>query len=241
MLKTLLAAVSVAFLVGTASASDFETISKSTVPFLINGEKTCSAVLIPPEDTVSTTVNKDGTKEMTTITTGVRVVTAKHCTTDVGARFSIATPKYDKDGRIVSETTYLLSKPRIFGTRDVALFTFEDDSYELNNLPYADVVAERDLKFGDFLTHIGYPQSDMEATGLHQTVTDGRFQEYTYNEGKPTYIRTDVPAWYGSSGGGLWKNVDGDYQLVGITSKGDVNGAAWMFTFYTPVEISTLK
>ncbi|RUP39320.1 MAG: serine protease [Acinetobacter sp.] len=235
-----LAALGVALLATPAFASDFETVQKTTVPFLINGEKACSAVLIPPFETTKVVENDDGKTESVSFSTGVRVVTAKHCTEPEG-KFEVAIPTYDNDGRIVSEVTYLLGSIKVFGTRDVAVFKFEGDLPSLNYLPFADVVDTRDLKFGDELIHVGYPQSQMEDTGLHQTVTDGRFQEYTYNKGKPTFIRADVPAWYGSSGGGLWKIDGDDYKLVGITSKGDINGAAWMFTFYSPVELNTLN
>lgn len=239
MLKYL-AAFGVALLATPAFASDFATVQKVTVPLILDGQKGCSAVLIPPHETKREVKSDDGKVETVYFSTGVRVVSAAHCTEGV-TEIKIAIPTYGNNGQIVSEITYLLDTPKKFGTRDIVVMKFKIEDEFIKNLDFADVVTERDLKFGDPLIAVGYPVSKMEKTGSRQTVTDGRFQEYTFNGSAPTFIRTDVPAWYGSSGGGLWK-VDGDdYQLVGVTSKGDIRGATWMFTFFSPVELNTLN
>jgi len=159
-------------------------------------------------------------------------LTAKHCIKGKeGVILDTIAPVYDDQARLVKEEHY---KVRVKGSSyktDVALLEAIDTS---NIFPAVATVAAKDVKVKrlDPVVLSGYP------AGLSLTITEGKFvarESIPFPEdGKDTeYFRATPATIGGNSGGGLYLEIDGKWQIIGIATAALKN--APHMAFFTPV------
>lgn len=205
--KTFLAALVVGLtgFVTNASSELLPTTLNSVVKVSIGQDDgSCSGV------TLSSTRDAQ-TNEVTT-----RILTAKHCVKDKKFGF-IPIKKFDKEGRLLSETRIGYDLERQDTQSDLAIITLRDKE---NVYPVSTVAQEQKVFEGDKVFVIGYP------AGLARLMTDGYLAtqfvvpERGEDFGEPLHnvFVASPDIFYGNSGGGLYQMIDNNYELIGITS-----------------------
>lgn len=160
-------------------------------------------------------------------------LTAKHCVKDATDRIHIVyQPQYDSHNRLVEERAI---KVKVRGTSykyDLALLQSVDESKVFT--PVAKVAPEDvSIPMGSPVLVAGYP------AGFTLTLTEGVFGAresipYPERTKDSEYFRATPAIYGGNSGGAMFYDLNGVYQLVGVTSAG-LNGVSHV-SYFTPVD-----
>lgn len=221
-MRYLLTLISVVLLsVGTASASDLNTINKATLPLYNGSEFTCSSQVVHSEEETF-------------------VLTANHCVkVKDNKNYNIRVQTFDEKKLPVGETVYYVDVFKQSDGKDYAVLKLREKDVDLPTVDIATVEeAETNLTFGKNVIVVGYPQGMFAKT---ISITDGRYAEevlgYDPTLSKELFSRTAAPVYYGSSGGGLYTETEDGWKLVGITSQLDPSIQSMVSLFVTPKNI----
>lgn len=157
------------------------------------------------------------------------ILTAKHCTSKNDAPATVNIWEYDKQMRQIIKKNLLAKVRGQWFKGDLALIelTDKDNLYttvatvakeDFNPTPQSEVVA------------IGFPM------GLEKSITDGRFVSRLSTPSAPIkdeMFLTTVKVAGGSSGGGLYAEIDGEYRLIGVAS---MTASAFPWAFFVPID-----
>lgn len=142
------------------------------------------------------------------------ILTAKHCL-DAEAEYTVNVPVY-QNNVVVKHEAFVATRRGVSYKSDLGLLVLRDTQTffeKTAKLAPADVP----LTMGEEVWTVGYP------LGLALTVTQGLFgSAETLVDGKPEqYYRATPNAAPGNSGGALYHaTASGDYELIGVTSRG---------------------
>ena len=203
MIKTILMAVALTLAASTTmAASSIQQLLDNTVQ--LNGS--CSGTLVYSDR------NKESGKVKTVI------LTAKHCVEDFGTEAGevvVDFPKFQKN-RLVKNDSYKGFVKGVYYKADLAIVELKDtETY----FPKVTKIANDDvtLSIGDPVITIGYP------LGLNLTVTEGLlgpYQTMDWPKNGTEYLRATPDITGGNSGGGMYKKIGEDYELLGVTTGG---------------------
>lgn len=134
----------------------------------------------------------------------------------------------------VNDKVYFLKVGKVNHDTDTAtlLVTTEHDDF-----PTVDIAPREAVPFGTSVITVGYPNTD------EQMVTDGLISGLTtlpdFEGSSPIVYKTNVDIAPGSSGGGLYREIDGEYYLIGTLSA-YYTLYPWMSYFTTPGDVYTV-
>lgn len=155
------------------------------------------------------------------------LLTAAHCIeNDEDTGFNIR----DK----VNDKIYFLKIGKVNHDTDTAtlLVVTEHDPF-----PAVDIAPREAVPFGTPVITVGYPETD------EMMVTDGLISSLTVLKGfegkNPIAYKTNVDIAPGSSGGGLYREIDGEYYLIGTASATWARDP-WISFFTTPGDVWTV-
>jgi len=162
------------------------------------------------------------------------IVTAQHCVD--GEESGFVTIDVKDRAKVVKTTQYVFDIVRQSKNDDLAVIKLREEALRLASAN----IATEDPVEGEKVWTIGYP------LGLTRTITDGYYGGYSdlpknmrgmpntpFGNGNPKY-RATPPIFGGNSGGGLFKKVGDDFQLVGISDAGFPS--FFVAGFYNPQE-----
>lgn len=162
------------------------------------------------------------------------VLTAKHCLTSVksGETIPISFPQYDATTRLVGELVYYGSVAARDPKGDLALIRLHDKQTYFKNTVTVDD-GKNPVQLGDDCWAAGFPK----AWAL--TITRGIIgplerQDFDGPDGEIEYRRASAQVAGGSSGGGLYRLIDGAYTLIGVTT-GRASSDAFI-AMWTPLD-----
>lgn len=164
------------------------------------------------------------------------VLTAKHCVK--GNKYDVSAVQvhsYNDDNRKTIETRYISDVIGRYYAADLAVLKLRDTETLVENTAAIMDADSYDLEFGTDVHSVGFPM------GLSMTYTKGTLG---YVEEIPQlkklsksgqFYRATPETIGGNSGGPLFAEVDGKYQVIGITS------ASWSvpgghMNYFTPIE-----
>ena len=162
------------------------------------------------------------------------ILTAKHCVAKLpnGQTIAIAFPQYDASTRLVGELVYYGSVAAKDPKGDLALIRLHDkQTYFANTVTVDD--GKNPVQLGDDCWASGFPK----AWAL--TITRGIIgplerQDFDGPDGEIEYRRASAQVAGGSSGGGLYRLIDGAYTLIGVTT-GRASSDAFI-AMWTPLD-----
>ena len=143
------------------------------------------------------------------------ILTAKHCVKDkaLGALFDVTTKKYDH-GYTILEQTFKFGLMSMSKDADLAILQTYSTEFWIKPIQ----VSAYDLDIGDIVYAIGYP------LGLQQTITQGfagpimKVPDIDTTSGE--FRRSTAIITNGNSGGGVFREENGTWRLVGVVSIG---------------------
>lgn len=219
-MRTILAAALVALATTTTYAQPTEELTRMhdqmfSVSAQLNGN--CSATLVWSD-------RDDKTGDVTTL-----LLTAKHCIKHKDREQTVDLPSYQSN-RIVKRDSYVATVKAQHFKHDLALIELKDTQTFFDKVAKI-APADAELTFGEPMYVVGYP------AGYRIAVTDGRFGGYeTHNWPKDgtEYIRATPNVVGGNSGGGVYRVVDGNYELTAVVT--GVFSGMWHMGLHTPID-----
>jgi S1-C subfamily serine protease len=170
-------------------------------------ERNCSGVVVHSD-------RQEESGEVLTL-----VLTAKHCTDNLGQLINVFIPVYDDENRMVQEQVFKAVVGGRYGLHDLAYLRLLDTDTVLENIA---TLAEDDtrLREAEPIWAVGY------GLGWTRTITEGTFgqrQSVAFPDAnRPNeYFRATPAIIGGNSGGPLFhRHSEGHYEVIGITSAG---------------------
>lgn len=149
-----------------------------------------------------------------------RYVTAAHCVSDKGVKFTISEEIRGESGGITKVIDYPAKLVKVIPEKDVAVLELLDTSLKHTWVDIADInEANKNLTFGVPLVSVGFPET------AEMVASEGRYGEKTYqhvgdmdNGFFGTFYKTTVPMAEGASGGGLYVQIGDSWKLIGVAS-----------------------
>lgn len=222
-IRTFLAAAIALLGVDFATASELTTIRDASLKFYDGGTQICSSQVIKVGD-------------------DLRLLTAGHCANSKSNKtYNVKVPVYDANRLPVSEETFYVDVIRTDKSKDYSVLKFRDKEVDF---PFVDVAtpdeASKALVFGKEVVVVGYP-GGMVTSDI--SISEGRYAEHILglapDAKKELFVRTAAPISYGSSGGGLYTEIDGTWKLVGVTSQLDPELRYMISLFVSPESIAS--
>lgn len=216
------AVVTVACLVAACVAEAATKADKDILSSVVQLNESCSGVIVEnklydkntDKPLVEAVEEKEEGDKLEPVTK-TKVITAKHCVIQDYGFVSIG--ETNEDGVLVKEERYYYDVDKKGKDNDLALITLRSDT---QYFPFVKVAKELLVEQGDEVVVVGHPF----VSG--KFITKGTFNGLTPIDPKDKgdkvekYYRASPAVAPGNSGGGLFqKNEEGNYELIGITSK----------------------
>lgn len=218
-----IALLAIGYLVFSASgakASDLTQIEAGTYGLYEGTERGCSSQAVRPSGAE------------------VLILTAAHCIGSVDAEHSIHLTTFDENDKKVEETIIYLDIVKVDKTTDFAILRPVDRGIDLAAVDLASVDdARSSVTKGALVLAAGFPGTNASPPG-ELVFTQGLYTGLSNSfapEIKGKLFRTTVPIFYGSSGGGLYAEIDSTWKLVGVASQLDP-GMPWMNTLFVSTD-----
>lgn len=146
-----------------------------------------------------------------------QLVTAAHCIPTNPSQRTLSIVLEEKTRtELLSKTIYPVKVLRVNYGEDTALLELKTRTYEFDK--FVDVAEHFTPYLGHKLYALGFPRGDvLTLTEGMYTATVGLEQSMRWTG---DFYKTTIPITGGSSGGGLFVEKDGDYQLIGLASAG---------------------
>lgn len=190
---------------------EFVQITEQMLSPTVQLDRNCSGVVISNDPTI--------------------ILTAKHCVDHTDQRISVIVPFY-QNNRVVREDTYVATVEMMYSRHDLAYLRLMDTTA---SLPVARVAPPETILYeGEPTFVVGYP------AGFPRTFTQGvfgglEFVPFPNERSGSEYYRSTPLIIGGNSGGPLFHySVDGQYELIGITSL--LYSEATFMNYFVPLE-----
>jgi S1-C subfamily serine protease len=193
-------------LAGTAHSATLENVAASTYKIFADGRGACSGVAV--SDT--------------------KILTATHC---LAGQMSIQIPVLDGDLDVVAIDVRSLRVVRNFKDTDVALLELRHGTFP-SVLEDFGSPNDAQMTIGDSVATVGYPM--VEDLTVHVGQYTGRTRAPQHLGLKTQTYKTTIPVTGGNSGCGLYRVVDSDFRLIGVTSF--MNTRVSFMSYFMPYE-----